>query len=292
MNKTEIISMLKLLEDPDNNVYQILRRQILDNADLFKIYLENYHALSVNELALQRSESLLEEMFLDRFEKQLRAALQNHKIGLLESTAILEQYFNRELEAELLVTETKSIINGIWLELNDQLTGIEKVKLIGKILFEKLNFKKYPVGEFKPEYLSFANCINYRKFVAPSIALLYCIVAQEVKLPLFPLALPGLFLLSYVDEELANAVFNNENNGAVFYLHPYDQGEFVNQQVIEKYLKEHKIDVKLERLKNFSYNEYLKYFFEMRILALKHQKKDGFELKYVDRIIQIFKDAN
>ena len=292
MNKTEIISLLKLLEDPDNNVYQILRSQILDNAELFRIYLENYHALSVNELALERSENLLEEIFLIGFEKQLETAINRRDSRLMECAVVLEQYFNRDLDTELLLKETEKIVKTVWIEFNEQLTGIEKVKLIGKMLFDNLNFKKYPVGEFKPEYLSFANCINYRKFVAPSISLLYCVIAEQVSLPLYPLGLPGLFLLSYVDEELADAVFEEKNNGAVFYIHPYDQGEFINHQLIEKYLKEHKIETKLEQIKNMSYLEYLAFFFEMRILALKHKKQEGFELNYADRILKILKNSN
>ncbi|MBN2776358.1 MAG: hypothetical protein JXR36_01870 [Bacteroidales bacterium] len=292
MNKTEIISLLKLLEDPDNNVYHILRKQILDNSELFKIYLENYHALSVNELAIERSEDLLDEIFLIGFEKQLETAINGRDSGLMDGAVVLEQYFNRDLDTEVLLNETENIVQSVWLEFNEQLTGIEKVKLIGKILFENQNFKKYPVGEFKPEYLSFANCVNYRKFVAPSISLLYCVIAERVSLPLYPLALPGLFLLSYVDEELADAVFDEEHNGAVFYIHPYDQGEFINHQLIDKYLKEHKIETKLEQIKNMSYLEYLTYFFEMRILALKHRKLEGFELRYADRVLKILKNSN
>ncbi|MDD4150270.1 MAG: transglutaminase family protein [Bacteroidales bacterium] len=292
MNKTEIISLLKLLEDPDENVFQILRNQILDKSELFKAYLENYHALSINELALERSEILLDEIFIERLEKQLIAFLKTKEQNLLDGVLIIEEYFNRDIDTNLIKEETSKIIKSIWLELNDQLTGIEKVKLISTVLFDKLNFKKYPVGEFKPNYLSFANFINERKYVAPNIALLYCIIAQDISLPLFPINLPGIFLLSYVDKELANAVFEDNNNGSVFFIHPYDQGEFINHQIIEKYLKEQKIEQNIEEIKNMTYPQYLAFFFQMRILALKHKKYEGFETNYADRLINIFKTIN
>ncbi|MDD2385578.1 MAG: transglutaminase family protein [Bacteroidales bacterium] len=292
MNKTEIISLLKLLEDPDENVFNILREQILDKSELFHVYLENYHALSINELALKRSEILLDEIFIENLEKRLIKVLKTKGQNLLDAVLIIEEYFNRDIDAEQIKEETNKIIQSIWLELNDQLTGIEKVKLIGNVLFEKLNFKKYPVGEFKPRYLSFANCINDRKYVSPNIALLYCIIAQETSLPLFPIDLPGIFLLSYVDKELANAVFEDNNNGAVFYIYPYDQGEFINHQILEKYLKEQKTTQKIEQMKNMTYTDFLAFFFQLRTYALKQKKYNGFEIDYADRIIAIFKNIN
>ncbi len=292
MNKTEIISLLRLLEDPDENVFNILREQILNKPELFYEYLENYHALSINELALKRSEILLDELFIESIEKRLIKVLNAKTQNLLDAVLIIEEYFNRDIDAKLVKEETNKIIQSIWLELNDQLTGIEKVKLIGNVLFDKLNFKKHPVGEFKPSYLSFANCIKDRKYVAPNIAMLYCIIAQETSLPLFPLDLPGIFLLSYVDKELANAVFDDDNNGAVFYIYPYDAGEFINHQIIEKYLTEQKIKQKIKNMRNMTYSDCLAYFFHLRILALKHKKYNGFEIDYAKRIIAIFKNIN
>jgi len=281
--------MLKLLEDPDDKVYQIIQQKIIADADLFKVYLENYHALSVNELALERSEILLDEIFMIGFEKKLIAYINNKNRRLLDGVLLFEEYFDHDVDIDLLREETSKIIQSVWIELNDQLTGIEKVKLIGSVLFEKMNFKRYPVTEFKPEQLSFSNCINYHKYVAPSIAMLYCIVAQEIDVPLYPFAIPGLFILSYVDVELANAVFVDSNNGSVFYIHPFDKGEFINHQILEKYLNDNKIDKNIDDIGNLSYMEFLIFFFELRILALKHKKKEGFETYYSSRIIEILK---
>jgi len=289
MNKNEIISMLKLLEDPDDSVYGLIRQKILDDFELYRPYLENYHALSINELALERSEELLEDMFLYSYETRLESYLKQKDPSLLDGVLLIEEYFNRDVDTDLIRTETENIIQSIWLEFNDQLTGIEKVKLIGKTLFEKFNFKKFPLGDFKPEQLSFANCVNSKRYAAPNISLLYCVISQRMDIPLYPLALPGLFVLSYVDAELADAVFVEKNNGSVFYIHPFDEGEFVNHQIIEKYLSDKKIEKRLDDFGNMTYVEYLSFFFELRILALKHKNRKGFELDNADRIKEVFR---
>lgn len=289
MNKNEIISMLKLLEDPDDNVYKIIKDKIMNDSDVFKAYLENYHALSVNELAIERSESLLNDIFFSGFEKRLTDYFNKDSVRLLDGVLLVEEYFNRDIDITITLNETENLIKSIWIEFNEHLTGIEKVKLIGKSLFEIHGFKKFPIGNFKPEQLSFSNCISFKKFVAPNIALLYCVIADEFSIPLYPVALPGLFILSYVDKELANAVFEDKNNGSVFYIHPFDHGEFINHQIIEKYLMDKKIDKRLYDFGNMSYSEYLAFYFELRILALKHKYKKGFELDYADRVKNILK---
>ena len=176
--------------------------------------------------------------------------------------------------------------------MNEQLTGIEKVKLISKAMFEYMKFQKYPVSGFKPEHLSFFNCIMFKKYVAPNISLLYCIIAQEIDVPLYPVALPGLFILSYVDAALADAVFLEKNNGSVFYIHPFDKGEFINHQIVENYLEEKKVEKRLQDFGNLTYMEFLSFYFEMRVLSLKHKKRQGFELQYAARIKGIFKEFN
>ena len=121
------------------------------------------------------------------------------------------------------------------------------------------------------------------------MAMMYCMIAQESEVPLFPLFVPGLFLLSYVDNELADAVFQEKTNGAVFYIHPYDKGEFINHQIIEKYLDENKIKKPLEEIEVMTYNQFLAFYFEMRVLVLKKKKKDSFEVKYAEDVLKLFK---
>ena len=281
--------MLKLLEDPDDKVFEVIRLKILDDSEMYRKYLENFHALSLNDLAIERSELLLDEMFLEDFEKRLSRVLKSKNASLLDGTLLVEEYFNRDIDTKALRDETEKIVKSIWIEMNDQLTGIEKVKLISKAVFEHMEFQKYPVSSFKLEHLSFFNCITFKKYVAPNISLLYCIIAQEMDVPLYPVALPGLFILSYVDAELADAVFLEKNNGSVFYIHPFDKGEFINHQIVEKYLEEKKVEKRLQDFGNMTYMEYLFFYFEMRILALKHKKIQGFELQYAGRIKEIFK---
>jgi hypothetical protein len=109
-------------------------------------------------------------------------------------------------------------------------------------------------------------------------------IAQQTDIPIFPIEIQGIFLLGYVDKELAEAVFNDDNNGIVFYFHPYDEGSLINQQVIEKYLYDNKIDIKLSSIKTQNYLEYLSFIFNLRILAIKQKKSDDFSLRYSKKV--------
>ena len=287
MNNNEIISLLRLLEDPDKSVYEIVRGKILENGEFFRIYLENYHSFSSNNLGIERSENILDEIFWIKFEKKLKDYTLNPNPQLAEGVFLLETYFNRDVDVNQIEAYFDSVLREVWIELNNQLTGIEKVKIISKILFSENKFKKYPAGDFNPEYLSITNCLSYKKYVAPTISLLFSMIAQQTDIPVYPLDIPGIFLLGYVDEELAEAVFAENQNGIVFYFHPYDEGVLINQQIVEKYIKDNKIDLRINKIRVLSYINYLSFIFELRILALKQKNNRGFCVDYADKVIQI-----
>ncbi|HNQ68085.1 MAG TPA: transglutaminase family protein [Bacteroidales bacterium] len=287
MNSKEIISLLRLLEDPDYKVYELVREKILNDSDFFKIYLENYHSFSVNNLGLDRSEELLDEIFYIKFEEKLKKYLSKSNPSLAEGVFIFETYFNRDVDINQIEAYFDEILRSVWIELNEQLTGIEKVRVISKVLFDQYKLKKYPSGEYNTDYLSITNCLSYKKYVAPTISLLYCMIMQNTSIPAFPVDIPGIFLLGYYDQELADAVFDEGNNGIVFYFHPYDQGTLINQQIIEKYIKDNKLDLKISKIKTISYIDYLRFIFELRIMAIKQKNKDGFCIKYADKVSTI-----
>lgn len=288
MNKVEIISLLKLLEDPDDSVYQIIKSKILDCSDLFKIYLENYHSLSINKLALERSEKLLDEIFFNNFSKELKLYLKNPNSTLLKGAILLEHYFNRDLDLKQLEINIEQILKNIWIELNDGLTGIEKIKLINRIIFKEQKFKKYPIGEFKEEYINFSNCVNYKKYISPTISLLYCIIAERSDIALYPLDIQGVFLLGYMDNDFNTDLLNEDKGNISLYIHPYDEGEFVNPFTISKYLKMYKSTKTLNEVQVRSYTDFLFYLFELRILILQQKKIDCFELNYAQEVLKIY----
>lgn len=290
MNNNEIMSLLRLLEDPDDSVFQAIKGKFLGEPEFFKDYLENYVALSYSEIGRSRADFILDEMFFLNFETELKNYLKNKKSRLIEGVAILETYFSRDVEQNEIIAIFDEINKKIWLEINEHLTGIEKVKLIGKILFEKEEINSLPSGEISAKYLSMFNCMIQKKYSSPSLALMYCMIAQESEVPLFPLFVPGLFLLSYIDKELADAVFQKKTNGSVFYIHPYDKGEFINHQIIEKYLEDNKIKKSLDEIEIMTYNRFLGFYFEMRILVLKKKKKDSFEVRYAEDVLKLFKN--
>lgn len=287
MNKNEIISILRLLEDPDPKVYDVVKNTIIDNGELFRIYLENYCSFSSSALGVDRSEAILDELFWLKFEVKLKKYVSNPNSLLSEGVFLLETYFNRDVDEHQIEAYFDTILREVWIEMNNQLTGIEKIKIISKVLFTNNKFKKYPLGEFNPDYLSITNCLSYKKFVAPTISLLYCMIAQQSEIPVFPLEIPGIFLLGYVDEVLADAVFADNGNGIVFYFHPYDEGTLINQQIVEKYIKDNKVKTEVKNIEVLSYQKYLLFIFGLRIMALKQRKISGFCVDYADKVVDL-----
>lgn len=289
MTKKEIISLLKLLEDPDEKVYQVIKERIMTNSEFFKIYLENFHSLSDNSLAIERSEEILDEIFITDFLKELEKFLNKENPYLYEGVFLFETYFNRDIDKNQLEAYYDELQRALWMEFNDNLTSIEKIRVLNKIIFKEFKFKKYPIGDFNPDYLSITSCLSYRKFIAPSILLLYSMLAQQNNIPLYPVKIPGIFLMAfYMKDADKNRIVEN-SNGIVFFIHPFDEGTIVGHEIIEKYLKDNKIDININDISIMTYLDFLLFYFQLRIIAIEHKKKECFEVKYAKRVMNFYK---
>lgn len=291
MNKNEIISILKLLEDPDEKVYKIVKDKIMQNADFFKIYLENYFSLSSNSLAINRSENILDEIFWENFENRFEKFLYDKSSKLAEGVFLLEEYFNKDIDIDEIKTKYQEIKNSIWIECNDNLTSIEKIKIVNTILFEKLNFNKLNTTEIKPEFSSLTYCLTNKKYLAQNITLLYAMLVQQLEIPIYPLNIFTLNILGYFNKEADIDIFNHFDEKPVFYIYPFEHGAIISEEIILKNTPDTKIfdyyNKNLKEIKTLPFILFLFEYFNFRIKSLD-EKSESFCVKYSKKIEQLF----
>ncbi|HOE38638.1 MAG TPA: transglutaminase family protein [Bacteroidales bacterium] len=292
MDKNKITSLLKLLEDPDEKVFSIVKDKIVSYGELFKIYLENYHALSSNDLALQRSEDILDEIFWKSFETKFIEYLTNTKANFSEGVFLLEKFFNRDIDIKELNDKYEKIKTSVWLEISEYLTNIEKISVLNTVIFKELGFNKLKTKEIKPDALSITYCISNKKFLAPNITVLYCMLANNLQIPIFPINLPGLFVLCYCNEDIQPDIFNKDSNNIIFFLYPNEGGAVIPKDIASNYLEKLKSKIKIDKtiddIETTSYNNLLLDYFIIRINSLKISDTNNFCTRYYKKMEAIF----
>jgi regulator of sirC expression with transglutaminase-like and TPR domain len=160
--------------------------------------------------------------------------------NLLLGYILVTKYQYPEFDEEKVRTELDRIKQDIWLELNDQLTGFEKIKIINRILFDLYGFEGNTANLFSPINSYLINLLETKKGNQISLSLLYLIIAQMLNLPVYGVNLPEHFVLAYMNEFCE--VESEKPDSVLFYINPYSKGAPFTKREIDIFLRQLKIE--------------------------------------------------
>ena len=128
----------------------------------------------------------------------------------------------------------------VWLELHDDLTAVEKVKIINHILFEVHQFGGNITNYHAPQN-SFINVVLETKKGNPvMLSIIYALICKELAIPIYGINLPQHFVLAYVND-FANLIDPSDrtlSDNILFYVNPFSKGLIFNQADIEAFIKQ------------------------------------------------------
>jgi regulator of sirC expression with transglutaminase-like and TPR domain len=135
----------------------------------------------------------------------------------------------------------EKIKHDAWIEINENLTALEKVRILNHIIYDVHKFSGNTTNYYSPQN-SFINQVMLSKKGNPiSLAIIYAVVAQKLGLPIYGVNLPKNFILAYKDEfsELLYPDAKNEN--ILFYINPFSRGAVLGRKEIDFFLKQQNI---------------------------------------------------
>lgn len=288
MTKNEIISLLKLLEDPDKKVFEAVKEKIMQDSEFFKIYLENYHSLSSNLIAIQRSEEILDEIFLQRFFEELKKFLTDQNSHLSQGAFLFETYFNRDLDKNQIEAYFDEVLRAVWIEINENLTAFEKINVLNEVIFNKLKFKRAPLSWNKLEMFNIATCLSHKKLTPVTAAMLYLMLCEQLEIPLYPLNFPSLSIIGFYGKDLEIIPDTDSHKGIMFCIFPYMDAKPIGIPNVKKMLSDFSFDYDVDNLNVMSYKEYLLEFFKLRIDFMKKNEIDNFATKNSGQVIKFY----
>lgn len=245
MNEKEIQSLIKLLDDPNKEVYQIVRERLFTAGADVVPRLEKAWDTAYDEITHERIEDLIHEIQLNETIKLLKDWRENDNADLLKGAWALATYQYPELEYEEVQVPIEKVKQEAWIEINNNLTAFEKIKILNYTIFNLFGFGKNSRNFYSPKS-SFINVVLESKQGNPiSLAIVYAAVAQRLGLPVYGVNLPKNFVLAYKDEQVYSNMEGWEDemgDETLFYINPYHKGAVFGHKEIDYYLKQQKID--------------------------------------------------
>ncbi|MBN2612745.1 MAG: transglutaminase family protein [Bacteroidales bacterium] len=241
----ELKALISLLDDSDNEVINVVSSNLLNQGPEAIPELEKAWETTLNEQLQERLENVIQKIQFTHAKKNLQNWVRSGAENILEGAVYLAQFQFPELSFEAQDKEIEKIRKDVWLEINNNLTALEKIKVINYIIFEIHKFKRNSTNFYSPQN-SFINQVLETKRGNPiSLAIVYLAVAQKLNLPIYGVNLPKNFILAYKDEYRQHDS-EDEKEDILFYINPYNKGAVLGRREIDYFIKQQQLEQRQE----------------------------------------------
>ena len=245
--QNEIAALVKLLDDPDELIFDQIRAKLMEIGPeciplLEKASFEdNYGALFTS-----RAQHLIHEIGLNKLKIDHSKWLKYpHK--LIDGVTQLDQYFFPNVTSNFIHHEIKEMIKDIQPYIHLNMTPIEKVKLINQVIYEIYKVKGDKKNYHDPKNSSFGHLIQHKRGNPLTISILYIEIARLMNIPIKGINLPNHFIVGFIKDDISiDKMTKFKREDVLFYINPFSKGVILKHSDIDDFLKEIRLD----------YNEY------------------------------------
>ena len=233
MTDKEINALIRLLDDPDEDVYKAVKKKIMDNGDDILPALTHAWQQAMDRECNNR-------LLMKRFERLVPALQDNMLLGLIkqwssesgslrEISWLISRFEFFALDRERFDEELDKFRDMMPTYTLDNFTPLEQVRIFNNTFYKRMGF--HPVDTH--DYYNPLNCIPFdiltsRAGNPTSLSLIYMMLANEAGLPIKGVNLPKNFILAY----------SSSQQTADFYINPMSKGIVFERHEIDRFLQD------------------------------------------------------
>jgi len=159
----ELIALISMVDEPDEVVYGRIRQRIIDLGEEALPSLEKAWENSFEEFTRLRIQELLDTIHFESIQQQLITWVNSNQDDLLEGAILLSRYHFHELDINRITHNLGQIIQDVWLEMNDRMNPLEKIKVLNHILFDVHKFTPTKPPQYSLQDYLIPNLIDSKR---------------------------------------------------------------------------------------------------------------------------------
>lgn len=272
MRMTKIAALIRLLEDPNNQVFEQVKNELIKIGD---------EALSSLEMAAQKNSfgdefnerviSLINEIHRNVLKDELIQWINSEEKDLLLGSIIVSKHHDTYLEDSLVYDTIQYLRRAIWLEFNDYQTSFEQIKIFNRIFFGVSQFNCLNKESYSPDEINISKVLESKQGAPLTIGLIYSIIAQSLDLPVYGVNLPNSFVLAFMDYNQSNFIINQQNDfGVLFYINPKSLGDILDAREIDAFLSSRNLNPNRSHFEPCSNSSLIKRMIEDLMISFQH----------------------
>lgn len=224
INEKELKALVSLLDDNDEEVCTHVENKILSIGNVVIPYLEEQWEIIFNPIIQKKLEDIIHSLQFLHLQQRLIAWKDSKKQDLLEGIWLVATYLYPDLEFDKIRGELEQIYYEAWLEYKTDANPFEKVKILNSVLFDKLKFMPNSKNFHTPGNSMINIVLETRKGNPLTLCAIYLMVAQKLKMPVYGVNLPNLFILTYKTKDQQ------------FYVNAFNRGIIFTREDISNYI--------------------------------------------------------
>lgn len=235
MEAKEVQALVSLLDDQDPQVFEHVNTKIRDLGSAVVPVLESVvEDDAVSELLRERVYALLQEMQADFLESRLQKWFAKGGQDLLEGMWIMNTLLDPELPFADLKTKLDQMYYEFWVGFKKELHPVDQVKKLNGMFFGKLRFSANTKDFHAPSNSMIFEVLHNRTGNPITLCVIYLLISRRLKLPIYGVNLPNLFVLTYKTEDVQ------------FYINVYNKGLIFSRADVSAYVDQLKLPPKDE----------------------------------------------
>lgn len=241
MQDKEIKALISLLDDDDREISAHVERKIISMGEAVIPFLELEWETNFNPTVQRRIEELIHNVQFSQLRARLAEWAEKGGEDILEGMWLIATYQYPDLELSKLQKDLEQIYYETWLEHHPELNPFDQVKILNSVIFGKLRFSANIKNFHSPSNSMINIVMESRKGNPITLSVIYMLIAQKLKLPIYGVNLPNLFILTFrADEQIKDLENLSDEMKAVrpnFYINPYNRGIIFSRADIDNYLE-------------------------------------------------------
>lgn len=226
LNERELKALVSLLDDQDDQIVNQIIDKIRSLGKEIIPFLENEWETNFNPSVQRRIEELIHDLQYELLKDRIKDWYDSKDQDLLTGLWLVATYQYPDLELEKIKQELEQIYYDAWLEFKPDLYPYDQIKILNSVLFNKLKFGANTKNFHSPGNSMINIVLETHKGNPITLCIIYLLVAQKLKMPVYGVNLPNLFIVTYKEEK-------NQ-----FYINAFNKGLIFTKQDIENYIHE------------------------------------------------------
>jgi regulator of sirC expression with transglutaminase-like and TPR domain len=235
----ELEALITLLEDPDLEVFDNVSSRLIELGEKVVPPLEKRWELTLRPDLQTRIENVIRSIQFNTLKNSMESWRTGGGLDLLYGAYLVTRFHYPDLPYEPLNEKLEKIRKDIWLELNNDLTALEKVRVINYFLYEIHRFDKSLKKAHSPQLYLVNHVLDTYKGSPVILGLIYAELARRLNLPIYGVNLPRNFVLCYYDPD-----YLDDPNNILFYINPSDKGAVLGLKELKHFLRHLRIEEK------------------------------------------------